>query len=231
MRKPYDSATGLYNYGYRDYRPATARFTTVDPIRDGNNWYSYVNNDPVNWIDLWGLFSDVLEAVLIDRIGEEYVKGDNDCDEWLQSVIDQADGYKMPREWGLASENTVQDHVKNLSELLQSEPSPGANIVLHNNNHAMLGYLNDDGTFDIAHMTSRPSEHLFEGPPPPGNSERLFFNNVEHFKNDWDTANKKTFFVPIDSPSPVPTPATQDNIIQNGSTSDNKNNQTVSKTN
>jgi hypothetical protein len=32
-----------------------ARFTTVDPVRDGNNWFAYVNNDPVNWVDLWGL--------------------------------------------------------------------------------------------------------------------------------------------------------------------------------
>jgi RHS repeat-associated protein len=54
--KPYDTATGMYNYGYRDYRPQAARFTTADPIRDGNNWYAYVNNDPVNWVDPWGLF-------------------------------------------------------------------------------------------------------------------------------------------------------------------------------
>jgi RHS repeat-associated protein len=53
--KPFDTATGLYNYGFRDYRPLSARFTTVDPIRDGSNWFVYVNNDPVNWIDLWGL--------------------------------------------------------------------------------------------------------------------------------------------------------------------------------
>ncbi|NLE63948.1 MAG: CHAP domain-containing protein, partial [Bacteroidales bacterium] len=32
-----------------------ARFTTVDPIRDGSNWFSYVVNDPVNYVDLWGL--------------------------------------------------------------------------------------------------------------------------------------------------------------------------------
>jgi RHS repeat-associated protein len=53
--KPYDPVTGLYNYGYRDYQPVTARFTTVDPVRDGANWFAYVNNDPVNWVDLWGL--------------------------------------------------------------------------------------------------------------------------------------------------------------------------------
>jgi RHS repeat-associated protein len=53
--KPYDTATGMYNYGYRDYKPEVARFTTVDPIRDGRNWFAYVNNDPVNWVDPWGL--------------------------------------------------------------------------------------------------------------------------------------------------------------------------------
>jgi hypothetical protein len=35
--------------------PAAARFTTEDPVRDGANWFAYVNNDPVNWIDPWGL--------------------------------------------------------------------------------------------------------------------------------------------------------------------------------
>jgi RHS repeat-associated protein len=35
-RYEYDTATGMYNYGYRDYSPRAARFTTVDPIRDGN---------------------------------------------------------------------------------------------------------------------------------------------------------------------------------------------------
>ncbi len=56
LGKQQDPNTRLYNYGYRDYSPKTARFTTVDPIRDGTNWFSYVNNDPVNFVDLWGLF-------------------------------------------------------------------------------------------------------------------------------------------------------------------------------
>ncbi len=47
--------TGLYNYGYRDYKPEAARFTTVDPIRDGSNWFVYVNSDPINYLDRWGL--------------------------------------------------------------------------------------------------------------------------------------------------------------------------------
>jgi RHS repeat-associated protein len=53
--KPYDPTTGMYNYGYRDYIPEVARFSTVDPIRDGSNWFAYCNNEPVNFRDLWGL--------------------------------------------------------------------------------------------------------------------------------------------------------------------------------
>ena len=55
LGKPYNADTELYDYGFRDYSPEIARFTRVDPIRDGRNWYSYVVNDPVNYVDLWGL--------------------------------------------------------------------------------------------------------------------------------------------------------------------------------
>ena len=53
--KEYDGWTGLYYYGFRDYASLYGRFTTVDPIQDGHNWYSYVNSDPVSWLDPWGL--------------------------------------------------------------------------------------------------------------------------------------------------------------------------------
>ena len=55
--KPYDTVTEHYDYGFRDYRPDSARFTTIDPIKDGYDWYAYVDHDPVNRIDLWGLDS------------------------------------------------------------------------------------------------------------------------------------------------------------------------------
>lgn len=28
---------------------------TEDPIKDGENWFAYVGNNPVNWVDPWGL--------------------------------------------------------------------------------------------------------------------------------------------------------------------------------
>lgn len=55
LGKQKDPTSTLYNYGYRDYTPQLSRFTTPDPIRDGPNWFSYCNSDPVNFVDLWGL--------------------------------------------------------------------------------------------------------------------------------------------------------------------------------
>ena len=56
--KHYDTGTGWYNYGYRDYDSKLGRFTTQDPIRDGMNWYAYCGGDPINCIDAWGLEID-----------------------------------------------------------------------------------------------------------------------------------------------------------------------------
>jgi RHS repeat-associated protein len=73
--KPYDVVTGMYNYGYRDYKPEAARFTTEDPVRDGANWFAYVNNDPVNWVDLWGLSaSDQNPRSLTDEEKVTYIQ-------------------------------------------------------------------------------------------------------------------------------------------------------------
>ncbi len=53
--KKYDTLSGTYDYGFRNYSPNLARFETEDPIHDGENWYSYCKGDPVNHIDLYGL--------------------------------------------------------------------------------------------------------------------------------------------------------------------------------
>ncbi|MCL2422045.1 MAG: hypothetical protein FWD03_09325, partial [Defluviitaleaceae bacterium] len=50
-----DRVLGLYYAQNRWYDATTRRFTAVDPIKDGDNWYIYVGNNPVNFIDPDGL--------------------------------------------------------------------------------------------------------------------------------------------------------------------------------
>ncbi len=50
-------ASGLVYFGARYYDPSIGRFITQDPlgIVDGPNLYAYCRNNPVNWVDPWGL--------------------------------------------------------------------------------------------------------------------------------------------------------------------------------
>ena len=82
--KAYDAGTGLYDYGFRDYSPNSARFTTVDPIRDGSNWFSYVVNDPVNYVDPFGLKSNDVKnyEYLGEWGGEKHYKAKSGATKW-----------------------------------------------------------------------------------------------------------------------------------------------------
>ena len=54
----YDADTKLVRFGARDYDPSTGRWTAKDPIgfRGGwTNFFDYVGNDPINFIDPSGL--------------------------------------------------------------------------------------------------------------------------------------------------------------------------------
>ncbi len=56
--KRYDSSLGLVYYGYRFYNPSIERWMNRDPLGEdgGINLYGFVENDPVNWVDPWGLW-------------------------------------------------------------------------------------------------------------------------------------------------------------------------------
>ncbi len=50
-----DPDTGLRLLGHRYYDSSTGRFLTRDPIKDGQNWYAYCDNNPVTYVDANGL--------------------------------------------------------------------------------------------------------------------------------------------------------------------------------
>jgi RHS repeat-associated protein len=68
----YDAETGLHYNFHRYYDPMTGRYTQVDPIGFAGgdvNWYAYVGNNPVSWVDPNGLnpFEALFRPMIIAR--------------------------------------------------------------------------------------------------------------------------------------------------------------------
>jgi len=61
----YETASGMFFYGFRYYDPVTGRWPSRDPIeeRGGNNLYGFAGNNGVNTWDLLGLFFSSCEVV------------------------------------------------------------------------------------------------------------------------------------------------------------------------
>jgi len=57
--KEYSSDTGLIYYGFRFYLPHESRWLKKDPdgFVNGLNLYAFTLNDPVNWVDPYGLWT------------------------------------------------------------------------------------------------------------------------------------------------------------------------------
>lgn len=47
----WDEELGQYNYLAREYDPGVGRFDSVDPAREGFSPYTYVGNNPINYLD------------------------------------------------------------------------------------------------------------------------------------------------------------------------------------
>ncbi len=67
----FDAESGDYYLRARYYNPRLGRFLTEDPVRDGNNWYVYCNNNPVKYVDPSGNDAIVLNKY-VDNPGRYF---------------------------------------------------------------------------------------------------------------------------------------------------------------
>jgi len=75
----YDTETGLWNNGFRDYAAAFGRYVESDPsgLAGGVNTYAYVGNDPLSFTDRLGLRADTdlcagMSAQGCMQLGEQF---------------------------------------------------------------------------------------------------------------------------------------------------------------
>jgi RHS repeat-associated protein len=87
-----DADSGLMLLGHRYYDSSTGRFLSRDPVKDGRNWYTYAENNPVKFADPEGYFIIVVAIVIVAFMlvgcGDSEEKRRRD-DRW-----DQNKGYK-----------------------------------------------------------------------------------------------------------------------------------------
>ena len=69
----YDNETDSIYLRARYYSPSLGRFTTEDPAKDGNNWYSYCAGNPVNGWDPSGL--DKEKFLAVPAFSQKYGQG------------------------------------------------------------------------------------------------------------------------------------------------------------
>jgi len=85
--KMFDYDTGLYYYRNRYYDPELGRFITPDPLgpTDDTNLYTYVNNNPVNLTDPYGLcYGKATASYPLWDISSYLFPGTNYCG-WFKS--------------------------------------------------------------------------------------------------------------------------------------------------
>jgi RHS repeat-associated protein len=58
--KSFNADVALSYFGARFYDPESGRFITMDPARDGVNWYIYCNDSPLKYVDSNGKYARVV---------------------------------------------------------------------------------------------------------------------------------------------------------------------------
>ena len=72
---------GMYYYKARIYSPTLGRFLQTDPTgyADGMNWYAYVGNDPINFVDPTGLCDEDSRYHRLVRLDDDGGETDPQC--------------------------------------------------------------------------------------------------------------------------------------------------------
>ena len=113
--KELDEETGLYYYGARYYDPRTSVWISVDPLAEITmESYSYCGNNPVNFVDKFGLYKDRDAAVKYsDNHGgsTQDVHHDNQTNDWFVSMNQDGksvytSGSTLHREYGPEKRST-----------------------------------------------------------------------------------------------------------------------------
>ena len=82
----YDTESGYTYLQARYYDPNTGRFISEDPAMDGENWYVYCGNDPVNMVDPTGMWSKNIHK----KMSTKALKAIEQLMEWTDGEVPES---------------------------------------------------------------------------------------------------------------------------------------------
>lgn len=94
---------------------------------------------------------DPIEDKCLNNKGQEYERGENDCDIWVENVLSEA-GYDISNRWGNAKTTSVDGHMRILAGQLIDKAPKGWSIEFVDKDHVALIRVNDDGSADVYHQ-------------------------------------------------------------------------------
>ncbi|MDR1689644.1 MAG: RHS repeat-associated core domain-containing protein [Clostridiales bacterium] len=141
---------GLYYMRARYYNVDINRFMQEDPIRDGLNWYVYCINNPVAFVDPFGLEKIVVSGgVYHPKEGKKYQY------EFIDTALNQINSWvhdRWSRElkndekvtWFIAKAGWTDDDFKNFSKAADRE---NVEVIGFDDVDELISYIND-GSFN-----------------------------------------------------------------------------------
>ena len=106
----YEAELRLYSFAYRTYNPVSMRWMTVDPVRDGMNWYQYGASNPIMYIDILGLCAvnpDEWRNVMKNQ--QPMMKG-SDVEELQKSLNEMGIDITVDGYYGNETANAVKEY-------------------------------------------------------------------------------------------------------------------------
>ena len=128
----YDAESGFIYLRNRYYDPGIGRFITEDPAQSGTNWYVYANNNPLTYIDPWGLKSYIFY----------------NPDDFATQV--ESEAMRMRENFGTEVQairiRTEQEFIKAWNSMgMKGESIDGVALIFHGRPDAiMIDYHNDE---------------------------------------------------------------------------------------
>ncbi len=171
----YDEETGLIYLRNRYYDPSIGRFISEDPARDELNWYAYCGNNPVMFVDPWGLdweyydsYLSEEEQNLISNYTDNYNKASQD------DVINISGNiYVNEKEYWHTQAMIIRDRLFDSKYLLYAEKDFEYFEIDENNFKELLGYSDKNATLKQAKYEYALSLYIAYVMSDGGSQERV----------------------------------------------------------